>query len=90
MTRCLSFPLAGSALKWIRFHVPEWAVRGGEVMLTCQFDLAQDRLYSVKWYKAGREFYRYVPAEKPAKQAFPFKGVAVDVSVGGGWVAAWM
>ncbi|XP_045124489.1 uncharacterized protein LOC123512273 [Portunus trituberculatus] len=68
----------GSALKWIRFHVPEWAVRGGEVMLTCQFDLAQDRLYSVKWYKAGREFYRYVPAEKPPKQAFPFKGVTVD------------
>lgn len=56
-------------------------MRGGEVMLTCQFDLAQDRLYSVKWYKAGREFYRFVPAEKPPKQAFPFQGVTVDVSI---------
>lgn len=56
-------------------------MRGGEVMLTCQFDLAQDRLYSVKWYKAGREFYRFVPAESPPKQAFPFQGVTVDVSI---------
>lgn len=51
-------------------------------MLTCQFDLAQDLLYSVKWYKAGREFYRFVPAEEPPKQAFPFPGVTVDVSIG--------
>ena len=50
-------------------------------MLTCQFDLAQDRLYSVKWYKAGREFYRFVPAENPRKQDFPFTGVTVDVSI---------
>ncbi|XP_071520232.1 cell adhesion molecule 2-like [Panulirus ornatus] len=68
----------GAALKWVRFNVPAWATRGGEVMLTCQFDLADDRLYSVKWYKAGREFYRFVPADRPPQQHFPFPGITVD------------
>ncbi|XP_045612644.1 cell adhesion molecule 1 [Procambarus clarkii] len=68
----------GAALKWVRFNVPPWAAMGGEALLTCQFNLAGDELYSVKWYKAGREFYRYVPAEWPRQQFFPFPGITVD------------
>ncbi|XP_037782302.1 uncharacterized protein LOC119578759 [Penaeus monodon] len=52
--------------------------RGEDVTLTCEFDLAGEKLYSVKWYKAGREFYRYVPADWPSKQDFEQKGVIVD------------
>ncbi|KAG7167151.1 Cell adhesion molecule 3-like 1, partial [Homarus americanus] len=69
---------SGAALDWVRFNVPRWAARGGEAVLTCQFDLADDLLYSVKWYKSGREFYRFVPAEKPPQTHFPFPGVTVD------------
>ncbi|ROT75712.1 Cell adhesion molecule 2 [Penaeus vannamei] len=52
--------------------------RGEDVTLTCEFDLAGEKLYSVKWYKAGREFYRFVPADWPTKQDFEQKGVIVD------------
>ncbi|XP_069944116.1 cell adhesion molecule 3 [Cherax quadricarinatus] len=70
----------GAAMKWVRFSVPSWTSRGEDAVLTCQFDLEGERLYSVKWYKAGREFYRYVPGEWPRQQAFPQHGISVDVS----------
>ena len=50
------------------------------MQLTCQFDEEKDLLYSVKWYKQGREFYRFVPKETPVKQEYPFPGILVDVS----------
>ena len=81
------FPLfSGVALKWVRFSVPSWTKRGENAMLTCQFDLEGERLYSVKWYKAGREFYRYVPGDWPPQQQFPQHGISVDVSKGKGEV----
>ncbi|XP_042228668.1 uncharacterized protein LOC121870779 [Homarus americanus] len=70
----------GLAMKWVRFSVPSWASRGEDAVLTCQFDLEGEKLYSVKWYKAGREFYRYVPGEWPRQQAFPHGGISVDMS----------
>ncbi|XP_042879159.1 cell adhesion molecule 2-like isoform X1 [Penaeus japonicus] len=70
----------GWAMKWVRFSVPTWASRGDDVRLTCDYDLEGERLYSVKWYKAGREFYRYVPGDWPSQQAFSLHGVQVDVS----------
>ncbi|XP_066948632.1 cell adhesion molecule 2-like [Macrobrachium rosenbergii] len=74
---CSLFSYNGLALKWVRFNVPSLAVFGGEVLMTCEFDLEGDQLYSVKWYKANREFYRYVPAEKPSIQYFPTPGINV-------------
>ncbi|XP_047478324.1 uncharacterized protein LOC125031499 [Penaeus chinensis] len=75
---CFSEIEEGSALRWVRFHVPTMVERGEDVTLTCEFDLAGEKLYSVKWYKAGREFYRFVPADWPSKQDFEQKGVIVD------------
>lgn len=39
-----------------------------------------EALYSVKWYKDGYEFYRYVPRDHPPAQVFDQNGVNVDVS----------
>ena len=38
--------------------VPSFAVYGKEAVLTCDYDLEGQALYSVKWYKNGLEFYR--------------------------------
>ena len=40
--------------------VPSYAVKGSDVVLECDYDLEGADLYSVKWYKNGLEFYRYV------------------------------
>ncbi|XP_055635579.1 uncharacterized protein LOC129775208 isoform X2 [Toxorhynchites rutilus septentrionalis] len=46
-------------------------------MLYCHYDMDGENLYSVKWYKGRREFYRYTPKENPAMQIFPLTGVQV-------------
>lgn len=38
-------------------------------------------LYAIKWYKDGREFFRYTANDEPKKRAFPSEGITVDVSV---------
>lgn len=40
-----------------------------------------EALYSVKWYKDGFEFYRYVPRDHPPAQVFDQSGIYVDVSI---------
>lgn len=42
-----------------------------------------EALYSVKWYKDGFEFYRYVPRDHPPAQVFIQNGIDVDVSIFG-------
>nr|CAH7737595.1 unnamed protein product [Callosobruchus chinensis] len=53
---------------------------GHTVTLYCEYDLEGTPLYSVKWYRDGDEFYRYVPKEEPPTRVFPLPGLRVDVS----------
>ena len=65
------------------FEVPLHVPRGQTIQLRCQFDLEGEQLYSVKWYKGGREFFRSVPNESPTKLRYDVQGVWVDVSIDG-------
>ena len=38
--------------------VPSYAIQGKEAVLECPYNLEGASLYSVKWYKNGREFFR--------------------------------
>lgn len=37
-----------------------------------------ETLYSVKWYKDGEEFYRYVPKSNPPQNSYKVEGIKVD------------
>ncbi|KDR08348.1 hypothetical protein L798_01306, partial [Zootermopsis nevadensis] len=65
-------------LKDVRVSVPAAILREGTATLFCHFDLEGDSLYSVKWYKGRREFYRFTPKEDPAMKIFPIFGLDVD------------
>ena len=39
-----------------------------------------DKLYSIKWYRNGNEFYRYIPSDTPDTTVFNGNGINVDVS----------
>jgi hypothetical protein len=60
--------------------VPHAILLGETATLFCHFDLEGDSLYSVKWYKGRREFYRFTPKEDPAMKIFPIFGLEVEVS----------
>ena len=53
---------------------------GDTLTLTCRYDLGRDAIYTVKWYKDGREVYRYVPGGSAEFKYFGAPGIEVDVS----------
>uniref|UniRef100_A0A182NU52 Ig-like domain-containing protein n=1 Tax=Anopheles dirus TaxID=7168 RepID=A0A182NU52_9DIPT len=63
-------------LRNVRVTVPTAVRKGDSAHLFCDYELDdKERLYSIKWYKGKREFYRYTPQEKPSMKVF----TAVDV-----------
>ncbi|XP_054714907.1 uncharacterized protein LOC129224481 [Uloborus diversus] len=60
-------------------HIPTSIVTGDDVKLRCGYELGNETLYAVKWYKNMGEFYRYVPASNPPLKIFPQVGIDVDM-----------
>ena len=48
--------------------------------LRCDYDLAGEPLYSLKWYKDNIEFYRWMPREVPPTRTFPVPGTEVSLT----------
>ncbi|ETN64668.1 hypothetical protein AND_003581 [Anopheles darlingi] len=71
-------------LRNVRVTVPTAIRRGDTAHLYCDYELEdKERLYSIKWYKGKREFYRYTPQETPSMKVFNnVNGVDVEWSSG--------
>ncbi|XP_013785025.2 uncharacterized protein LOC106469117 [Limulus polyphemus] len=67
-------------MKMIMLDVPSPTRVGQAVELVCNYDLEGETLYSVKWYKNGIEFYRFVPNDWPPGQFLTLPGIHVDLS----------
>lgn len=80
----LFLPTESTSLKDVILNIdPQVVQRGGNSTLSCSYDLEDAQLYTVKWYRGNREFYRYTPSEHPSTKILPFKGnipISVDVS----------
>jgi len=70
-----------TCLKDVFIEVPIAIREGTTAILRCDYDLEQEALYTVKWYKGRREFFRYVPKELPHTRVFPLATINVDVSL---------
>lgn len=51
-----------------------------DAQLVCHYQLDDDILYSINWYKDSREFYRFSPYTYPQSKEFKGNGVNVEVS----------
>ncbi|XP_037927259.1 uncharacterized protein LOC119661829 isoform X2 [Teleopsis dalmanni] len=67
------------SLRLLEVRIPNYVIKGSAAQLECLYDLDGEALYSVKWYKDGNEFYRYVPRDMPPAQTFLLPGVSVDL-----------
>ena len=76
----ITIPGCGS-LSMRGLRVPKQLILGQSALLGCDYDLEQSRLYSVKWYKDGKEFFRFMPSLEHKMQVFQVEGVNVDVRV---------
>lgn len=59
-----------TCLKDVSVTIPAAVKRGDNALLICNYDIENDTLYTVKWYRGRREFYRYTPKENPAGKIF--------------------
>ena len=57
-------------LKMKDIEAPNEANTGEIVTFICRYDLGQDAIYSIKWYKEDRELYRYIPTDSPEYRIF--------------------
>lgn len=67
-------------LKWVKAKVPRYQLIGGTALLQCDYDLGNDTLYAIKWYKEYEEFYRFVAKAIPQANSYIVDGVYVNVS----------
>ncbi|CAL8096337.1 unnamed protein product [Orchesella dallaii] len=72
----------------IRVHVPEYVREGDTAILKCQYDLDDDKLYTMKWYKGSQEFFRFTPKESPPIKTFRLDGLEVDLNLSNSSVLA--
>ncbi|KAH8404700.1 hypothetical protein KR215_010571 [Drosophila sulfurigaster] len=72
--------LSAHGLKDLKIFVPEAVIMGNAATLSCQYDLEQAALYSVRWYFNQEEFYRYVPREAKPTLVFLVSGINVDLA----------
>ncbi|KAL0831224.1 hypothetical protein ABMA28_002078 [Loxostege sticticalis] len=88
LSRALLFALmllcrdyGAASLELLELRVPAHVPLGTRAHLSCRWQLGPtDVLYSVKWYKDGREFFRHVPREAEPRRKFPLPGVDVEDS----------
>ncbi|KAG6456659.1 cell adhesion molecule 3 [Manduca sexta] len=69
-----------TSVRLVELRVPTHEREGGSALLGCQYDMEDDVLYSVKWYKDSNEFFRYAPKNYPPIKHFDRRGVYVDES----------
>ncbi|XP_017774203.1 PREDICTED: uncharacterized protein LOC108560975 [Nicrophorus vespilloides] len=60
-------------VKITKFYVPGGATN--EAPIECSYDLEEDQLYDVKWYKDGSQFFRCLPSGDIVQ--FEVEGVSV-------------
>jgi len=66
-------------VRMVEMVVPGQVMLGERARLECRFDMEGEELYSVKWYKAGHEFYRYIPGDRDQRvTTFNLPGISVD------------
>ncbi|XP_071439713.1 uncharacterized protein [Hetaerina americana] len=78
LTTLLSLLGLAQGLRNVRLSMPPAIKRDSTTLIVCHYDLEGDSLYTVKWYKGGREFFRYTPKEDPPIKIFPIHGLHLD------------
>ncbi|XP_041975079.1 uncharacterized protein LOC121730199 [Aricia agestis] len=67
-----------SAHRISQLQVPLYADPRRAAELTCHFDMAGQKLHSLKWYRDMSEIFRYNPSQTPSIRLFNVSGVMVQ------------
>ncbi|GJQ73278.1 hypothetical protein Trydic_g13650 [Trypoxylus dichotomus] len=66
------------ALRLTSMSAPRLIDYKDDMELDCHFDMGNEELYAVKWYKDDHEFFRFMPHQIPNELSYPVNGVYVE------------
>nr|XP_053651961.1 uncharacterized protein LOC128701980 [Cherax quadricarinatus]XP_053651962.1 uncharacterized protein LOC128701980 [Cherax quadricarinatus] len=75
------FPLlhgVAAGLRITEVEVPRYLIVGQKATLRCHLALEGEVLYSLKWWKDGKQFYQYIPQNKPPAVVFTVPGITIN------------
>lgn len=58
--------------------LPRIAISDDPIDLRCTYELDNEALYSIKYYRDGEEFYRFIPRDPRPVRVFPRRGLKVQ------------
>ncbi|XP_066941097.1 uncharacterized protein [Macrobrachium rosenbergii] len=67
-----------TSIRISNMRVPKFLQVGSAGELDCSWEGESDNMYSIKWYQAANEFYRYTPTAKDPIQIFDLPTLDVD------------
>lgn len=62
----------------VQLQMPRIAISDDSVDLRCTYELDNEALYSIKYYRDGQEFYRFIPRDPRPVRIFPRRGLRVE------------
>ncbi|XP_047471548.1 uncharacterized protein LOC125026986 [Penaeus chinensis] len=80
------FPLLQTIVAGLRVtevEVPRYLVVGQSATLRCHVALEGEVLYSLKWWKDGKQFYQYIPQNNPPAVVFTVPGITINPAKSG-------
>lgn len=80
------FPLIhtiAAGLRVTEVEVPRYLVVGQSATLRCHVALEGEVLYSLKWWKDGKQFYQYIPQNTPPAVVFTVPGITINPAKSG-------
>ncbi|CAH2037354.1 unnamed protein product, partial [Iphiclides podalirius] len=77
----LALCVVTSAHKITQLKVPLYADPRRAAELSCHFEMDDQKLHSVKWYRDTHEIFRYNPSQKPPIRLFNVTGIMVQGGV---------
>ncbi|XP_042882919.1 uncharacterized protein LOC122259970 [Penaeus japonicus] len=80
------FPLIhtiAAGLRVTEVEVPRYLIVGQSATLRCHVALEGEVLYSLKWWKDGRQFYQYIPQNNPPAVVFTVPGITINPAKSG-------
>lgn len=66
-----------TGIRLTNMTAPRVADFRNNMSLDCHFNMGNEDLNSVKWYKDGSEFFRYQPNQQPHIMIFPVQGISM-------------
>ncbi|XP_044733578.1 uncharacterized protein LOC123296182 [Chrysoperla carnea] len=65
----------------VRIIIPENVYENDSITLYCLYDLGNQALYAVNWYRGEHEFFRYNPQDVPAYKMWPYINSQYNIPV---------